>query len=462
MTVARLRVGDMLRVNAMSSQRTDVSLLTPESVFPVGRIGVMEHGWPQVSGIGLASQRAHKRPHHPMTLSETNSERHRIAALARLIGGHVFLHACMSGLRMAAPLLALTAGYSKMHAGVLVALFALSQIFLALPAGRLADRRGIRFPMACGVIGCSAGAAMAALWPVYPVLCVSALLCGGATGVATIAMQRHVGRAARTPAELSRNFSWMSLAPAASNFLGPFSAGLMIDFAGFRWAFAMLAVFPLMAWLGARTAQNLVSASDGVGPIGSAWELWAQPSFRRLMLMNWFFSASWDIHGFMVPVLGHERGMAASAIGSVLGIFAVAAAVVRMATPWIAARLAAWLLITGALAITGATFLLYPFTSTLLAMGVCSAVLGAALGIVQPMILSMLHLITPDDRQGQAVAMRILMINVSSVATPIAFGTAGGLMGASGVFWLMGAIICAGSWLGIGLRGAGKGHEHRE
>ncbi|MCD6078942.1 MAG: major facilitator superfamily 1, partial [Ramlibacter sp.] len=32
--------------------------------------------------------------------------------LARLITGHVFLHACMAGMRMASPLLALREGYS--------------------------------------------------------------------------------------------------------------------------------------------------------------------------------------------------------------------------------------------------------------------------------------------------------------------------------------------------------------
>jgi hypothetical protein len=61
------------------------------------------------------------------------------ADLARLIAGYVGLHAAMAGARMAAPLLALSLGYGKTAIGVLVALFALAQVFLALPVGRLAD-----------------------------------------------------------------------------------------------------------------------------------------------------------------------------------------------------------------------------------------------------------------------------------------------------------------------------------
>ncbi|MCB2043253.1 MAG: MFS transporter, partial [Rhodoferax sp.] len=71
----------------------------------------------------------------------------RSAELARLISGHICLHACMAGTRMAAPLLALRDGHSAMNVGVLLALFALAPVFLALPAGRFADRHGLKRPM---------------------------------------------------------------------------------------------------------------------------------------------------------------------------------------------------------------------------------------------------------------------------------------------------------------------------
>jgi MFS family permease len=163
-------------------------------------------------------------------------------------------------------------------------------------------------------------------------------------------------------------------------------------------------------------------------------------------------NASWDLHGFMVPLLGHERGLSASAIGSILGVFAVAAALVRLLIPLFAGRVREWALITGATAVAGAAFLLYPFSPSALVMGLCSFVIGAALGMVQPMVMSMLHQITPNDRQGEAVALRLMLVNMSSVAMPLLFGSFGGVVGAAGVFWFMGAIVGTGSRLGIGLR----------
>ena len=111
--------------------------------------------------------------------------------LARLIAGQVFLHACMAGTRMAAPLLALEQGYSNAAVGLLLALFALSQVFLALPAGRYADRHGLKRPIAYSVGTAIFGGVIAFIWPVYPVLCLSALLVGAAAGASWIALQRH-------------------------------------------------------------------------------------------------------------------------------------------------------------------------------------------------------------------------------------------------------------------------------
>ena len=377
------------------------------------------------------------------------------AALARLIAGQVFLHACMAGTRLATPLLALRDGQSEAAVGVLLALFALTQVFLALPAGRYADRHGLKRPMALSVLAATAGAGLAAAFPVFPVLCLSALLTGGATGAASIALQRHVGRAAENPTQLKQVFSWLAIGPAISNFVGPFSAGLVIDHGGFRLAFLLMAVLPLVGWFWVRMAEELPPVVRAERHRNDrAWDLLREPMFRRLLIVNWFLSSCWDVHTFVVPVLGHERGLSASAIGTILGGFAVAAAAVRVVLPLMAAHLREWMVIAGAMAATALLFGIYPFFHTALAMGLCSVLLGVALGTVQPMIMSTLHQITPEHRHGEAVALRVMAINASSVAMPMLFGLAGTLIGISGVFWIVGGVVGAGTRLAWGLKEA--------
>lgn len=373
--------------------------------------------------------------------------------LARLIAGHVFLHACMAGMRMASPLLALREGYSEAAVGVLLSLYALTQVFLALPAGRFADRHGLKRPVAWSVGAATLGAGMAVAWPIFPVLCASALLTGGATGAAVIALQRHVGRAAQTPTQLKRVFSWLSIGPAFSNFLGPFAAGLVIDHAGFRWAFFLMAVLPLVAWAWIRLAQEApLPQQPANARRGRAWDLAREPLFRRLLIVNWLISSAWDVHTFVVPVLGHERGLSASVIGTILGAFAMAAALVRVVLPAIAAHLREWAVLTVAMVATTAIYAVYPFMHTALAMGICSVLLGVVLGTVQPMIMSMLHQITPHERHGEAVGMRLMVINASSVAMPLLFGGAGTVVGVSSVFWAVAVMVGGGSRLAYRLR----------
>ncbi len=372
-------------------------------------------------------------------------------ALARLIAGHICLHACMAGMRMAAPLLALREGFSALAVGFLLALFALTQVFLALPAGRYVDRHGLKRPVGWAVLAASAGGALALLFPVFPVLCLSALMTGGATGVSSIALQRHVGRAAQNATELKKVFSWLSLGPAISNFIGPLATGLLIDHSGFRAAFAMMALLPLATWFWVRATQELapVVAAPGAGATRT-WDLMREPLMRRLMLVNWLLSSCWDVHTFVVPVLGHERGFSASVIGMILGSFAAAATVVRLLMPALAAHLREWIVVTLAMLMTAMVFVVYPFMQSALTMGVCSVLLGLALGSVQPMIMSTLHQITPEARHGEALGLRLMAINGSSVLMPLLFGTVGAVVGVSVVFWAVGLAVGSGArqaWL---------------
>ena len=374
-------------------------------------------------------------------------------ALARLITGQVCLHACMSGMRLASPLLALREGYSPLAVGFLLALFALMQVFLALPAGRYVDRHGLKRPMAWSVGIAFLGAGLAAAFPIFPVLCLSALMTGGATGVASLALQRHVGRAASGAAELKRVFSWLSIGPAISNFIGPFSAGLLIDYSGFRAAFSLMALLALVAWLWVRPTVEMpppVAAANAAPK--KTWDLLREPLMRRLLLVNWLLSSCWDVHTFVVPVLGHERGFSASVIGAILGAFAIAATVVRVALPFVATRVNEWTVVGSAMLATAVLFMAYPFMASPLAMGVCSVLLGLVLGSVQPMIMSTLHQITPEHRQGEALGLRLMTINASSVLMPLLFGTAGAVVGVSVVFWSVGVAVGAGARWGWLLR----------
>jgi MFS family permease len=261
---------------------------------------------------------------------------------------------------------------------------------------------------------------------------------GGATGAAIIALQRHVGRAAQDVTEMKQVFSWLSVGPAISNFIGPFTAGVLIDYSGFQCAYAAMAVLPILAWFWVRTTQELPAVVNPPGhEANSAWDL-----------LNDSMSACWDVHTFVVPILGHERNLSASSIGSILGAFAIAAALIRFLLPMVVAKLQEWQVITSAMPITSALLAIYPFAQGALTMGICSVFLGLSLGSVQPMVMSTLHQITPESRHGEALGLRLMGINASSVLMPMVFGAAGAVIGVGAVFW------CVSLAVGLGSRSA--------
>ena len=275
----------------------------------------------------------------------------------------------------------------------------------------------------------------------------------GSTGAALISLQRHVGCMTTDPTQLKKVFSWLAIGPSVSNFLGPFTAGLMIDHAGFGSAFALMATLPIVSWLLIRSTRELApNKALADAPRQRSWDLLKEPRMRRLLLINWLLSSCWDVHTFVLPVLGHERGLSASVIGTILGAFAVAATLIRTVMPMVAARIKEWAVIAGAMTATALLFAVYPLLHAPLAMGACSVLLGFALGSVQPMILSTLHQITPTHRHGEALGLRMMTINASSVIMPTLFGTLGTLIGITGVFWIVGAAVGLGSRTAWGLR----------
>lgn len=365
-----------------------------------------------------------------------------LMVIATLVG----LHACMAATRVAASLAVLKQGHPDWVVGALLSLYAVAPIVLSLWAGRLADRFGFHRPVRWAVGMALVGAVLPVVTQHLASLAVSGLLTGGAVSVAAVAIQREAGLMARDASDLKRVFSWVALGPALSNTLAPVITGLLIDHFGFRAAFAFGALLPLMAVAAASRVPRQPALPPGsihqAAP-GHAFELLRMPLLRNLLLVNVAMAAAWDAHSFTVPVVGHARGLSASAIGLVLGSFAVAATTVRLAILAWAERIDERRALLAAMTLASAVLLVYAWLPGAAGMMLGSALLGVALGSVQPMILSTLHQAAPPNRQGQALALRMVFTNVATIAMPLGFGLLALVSTSAAPMWLMAALLVA-------------------
>ncbi|MBV8470579.1 MAG: MFS transporter [Burkholderiaceae bacterium] len=371
-------------------------------------------------------------------------------SLPWVIATLIAVHACMAVTRVTASLWVLHHGYGEWTVGVLLSLFAVAPIALSLWAGQVADRHGFHLPVGLGVCMSLVGAVIALLGSGLAPIAFSCLLSGGGLCMSAVAIQREAGHLAEDAAALKRVFSWVALGPALSNSIAPVVTGVLIDHLGFHAAFVFAAVLPLLAWRLALKVprvggQSLPSAAAPV-KAKPAWDLLRQAPLRNLLLVNVVLSACWDSHSFVVPVVGHAKGLSASSIGLVLGSFAVAATVVRLAIVRWAHHLDELQALRGAMVLAAAMLLVYAWLPGTAGLMAGSAVLGLALGSVQPMILATLHQVTPSDRHGQALGLRMLMVNAATASMPMGFGVLASATVAAAPMWLMASLLMLAQW----------------
>jgi MFS family permease len=373
--------------------------------------------------------------------------------LVALIVGQLGVHSTMAGVRLAAALQLLREGYSAWSVGLLLALFAAAPVLLAMPAGRLADRHGYHRPvrlaalLAIGGALCAVGATFVGGGWHFALLCAAAAATGTGANTGMLAIQRTAGLVARDATERVRIFSWMGIAPSFANVVGPVAVGFVIDGFGFAAAYALMAALPLATLASARRVPHIAPPRAARVPGRRAWDLLRTPGLARLLGVNWLLSMCWDVHLFAVPVIGHDRGFAAATIGLVLGTFTLSVTMVRLLIPLLAHRLDELKVLRGAMVGTALVFAAYPLAPGAWTMGLCAALLGVTLGSVQPMVMTMLHHLTPDQRHGEALALRSMAINTSSTLMPLVFGATGALAGAAVLFWAVGGAVGAGSWV---------------
>jgi MFS family permease len=358
-------------------------------------------------------------------------------------------HSVFAGTRVTASLYAIHLGATPLTVGALMALYAMLPIFFAVSMGRWIDRIGARAPMLVGSVAIGSGAILPFLFPGMNALYAASVLIGSGFMMYQVAAQHIVGYIGK-PEDRPVNFSLSALGFSISGFAGPMIAGFGIDEIGHTWTFAVLAGLPLVpiAVLGLnrlRLPQPHAHASKP-DPRHRVADLLRHRDLRPVFVTSGLLAAAWDMFTFAIPVYGASIDLSASSIGLVLGAFSAATFVIRGLLPAISRRLTAWPLLAASLAIAAGSFLMFPLLRSGALLMAVSFFLGLGLGMSQPMVMSLLHNTVPQGRVGEAIGVRMTMVNFSQIAIPLMFGALGTALGMLPVFWATALLLSGGSW----------------
>ena len=344
------------------------------------------------------------------------------------------------GSKMAVSLYALELGAGPASVGVLAALFATFPLLLAVHAGRLSDRFGVRYPMACGAAVMAIGLALPLAGGGLPVLFASPALIGLGHIFFHVSVHNLVGSLGDAAAR-TRNFATFALGSSIAAFIGPSLAGFTIELAGFRAAFAVLAVVALLPGL-------LIILNASIGKVRheaerqprSAFELLAIPGLRRTLLMSGVTLTGIELFSFYLPIYGRSIGLSAAAIGMILSSYAVAGFIVRSFMPRLAQRFTEVGVLTGSLFVAALAYAAVPGLDHGALLAAAAFALGLALGSAQPLTIILTYNHAPAGRSGEALGLRIMANKVTQIGVPLLFGAVGTL-GASPVFFATGAFL---------------------
>ena len=349
----------------------------------------------------------------------------------------------LRGSKVAVSLYALELGADAATVGVLAALFAAFPLLLAVPAGRLADRFGVRLPIVGGTLIMAAGLAFPLAMPGMIPLLLCAALVGLGHVFFHVSVHSLVG-ALGTEAERVRNFATFSLGISIAAFIGPSAVGFAIELSGYQAAFGLLAAFALLPALHATLHRRLIPERvrhEAETQAKGAFDLLAIPALRRTLIMSGVTLTGIELFSFYLPIYGSALGLAPSAIGMILSSHAVAGFIVRVMMHRLVQRYSELGVLTGSLFVAAIAYLVLPALGDAWLLAVVAFVLGLALGSAQPLTIILTYNHAPAGRSGEALGMRIMANKITQIVVPVAFGGLGAGLGAIPVFLATGVFL---------------------
>lgn len=380
--------------------------------------------------------------------SHTASGGSRLITMFQLMVVVLLWNGAYKGARVLNTLYALELGATPFQIGLLLATYGVFPLLLAVYAGRIADRYGVRVPILFGVTVCLLGTLMPAYAPSLLLLFAAVSVTGLGFILSQVAMQSLVGFIGKTESH-GGNFSLYALVIAVADLIGPVVAGFAIDHLGHAQAYLILGVMCAAALVTLFVFARLLPRHHHPAPRPAGQrmsDIFRDADMRRVLIASAVVMTAIDLFQLYLPLYGHQVGLSASAIGMVLGASAAAAFVSRALLPWLIKKFGEEPTLLWSLFGTAAMFAVIPFFTSALMLGAICFVLGLGMGLGQPLTVTLCYRFAPQGRAGESLGLRIAINNSMHVIVPAVFGAAGAVLGLGPVFWVNAGVIAAGNW----------------
>jgi MFS family permease len=168
-------------------------------------------------------------------------------------------------------------------------------------------------------------------------------------------------------------------------------------------------------------------------------------NLRNALLISGLVLYSKDLFVAYFPIYGTQLGMNAAKIGLFLSLMAVMQIVVRVMQFHLVKWFGRTTILLVSLGTSGIVFVMVPFSSLSVILAGLAMVLGAGLGLGQPLSIVYAMNSSPPGRIGEVLGIRLGINRASQFGAPIILGAIGAIAGLSSIFWLGGTVLIIGA-----------------
>ena len=342
-------------------------------------------------------------------------------------------------------------GASTLEIGILTAAFAFFPLIFAIYAGKIADKLGDRLPVLFGLIGISIGMAFPYFFQTMWALYISQFIVGISNVFIVVSLQNVIGNAS-TNENRDHYFSMFGMAVGAGVLIGPVLGGYISEHYSYSNTFlASIFISIIPIFFSFKIPVIIKKKNPDKVSIMSSIGLLKIPILRNALISSALVLYSRDIFVAYFPLFAKQFDISNSTIGWIIAVQGLAMIIVRLILSKLTYLLGREKVLWTSIIIAGISFLLIPFTSNGLLLGLLSCIMGFGLGCGQPLSMSTTYNASPQSRTGEVLGLRLSTNRLSQLIAPVFFGIIGTWIGVISVFFLSGIFLIGGTFL-LGFR----------
>ncbi|WP_241236320.1 MFS transporter [Brevibacillus marinus] len=367
--------------------------------------------------------------------------------LARILLIAIGFHTMLWMTRPIVTLYASELGAGTMEIGLLTSIYAFLPLLLAVRAGRFADHVGDRTPLLLGMVGCVAGMLVPSLFPARLSLYLSQIMVGISQVIVNISLQNALGNAAND-ANRDHYFGVFSMMVALAGCIGPIAGGYVSEHYSYSAVYlvgGLLCAGPIILSWGIPAKRKPRTEADS--SLSNSLQLLQMPLLRKALLSSALVLYSREIFVAYFPLYGQKLQLSDSLIGWIIALQGLAMVPIRFYLSRMVGAFGRDRVLLWSILLAGVSFLLVPFLDQVYLLMLLSALMGIGLGCGQPLSMTTIYNVSPRNRTGEVLGLRLATNRLSQLIAPLFFGMLGNWLGLVSVFYVSGAFLIGGAFL---------------